>query len=558
MTPGSSQPWTTSVWQCAAIFVAAFVVLGIGVESAGIASLYTDPVSGIRAQDESIYVNSALTMAAKGDWMTPKVLGRVFLYKPPLLLWLSGLSVKILGLSLFAVRLPSLLAGALGVLAVFLWCREFVARSHALAAAVLLLSNAVWHTLSRLCYTDVLLSACIAAAMCFLARDPQLTRRSSLWGFSLAAAAGVMTKNIAGLLSVFVLVIFLFLLRPGLRQAATAVFKVCLLVALFIAPWHLYQLLVHPQWFWMDYVKLEIFHFGLEPTPQPWAEIQPVFYLRRIFLTDPVLVVLAVAALPRFVAAIRRRSVSSLLLASWLAVMAGALVAFQARSFPYIVFLLPPLAILAAAYAPLGTRAYRVALVPALFLVFAVKAMAPEQLWGLAFGKAPTPPASAALRAYCELRRPNELVLVDTDDNFYSAVLPLPKVRYLWIDPQHIVERYAPHYPWLGITVTTTQFAELSMLRPVFLDHLRAWGLNSAEPLATAIVADSDDEALAAMRSAPYTDFYVPLRLAREAGPLVSLTHQARTASLDRVFLLARKPPPDPAPQPQWKIPASW
>jgi 4-amino-4-deoxy-L-arabinose transferase-like glycosyltransferase len=78
-------------------------------------------------------VSEAIGMTKDSDWMTPKVMGRPFLLKPPLLVWLSTLSLRLLGRSLFSIRLPALLLGAAGVATVFAW----VARARSMAAGVL-------------------------------------------------------------------------------------------------------------------------------------------------------------------------------------------------------------------------------------------------------------------------------------------------------------------------------------------------------------------------------------------------------------------------------------
>src|SRR5713101_4665281 len=107
-----------------AIFVAALAILGVRIEKNKVAAAFSDPISRIRAQDESIYANGSIAMALHGDWLTPKILGRVFLFKPPLQLWLSGLSLKLFGISLLALRLPMLTAGALASVLIYLWPAE--------------------------------------------------------------------------------------------------------------------------------------------------------------------------------------------------------------------------------------------------------------------------------------------------------------------------------------------------------------------------------------------------------------------------------------------------
>jgi hypothetical protein len=209
----------------------------------------------------------------------------------------------------------------------------------------------------------------------------------------------------------------------------------------------------------------------------------------------------------------------------------------------YVVFLIVPLCIAAACYGPWSSPRWQWWTIAALCIVFGVKTFAKDRLWNLTFGAGTPLPAASVLRAYSDLARPNALVLVYPDDEFYSAALPLRKVHYCFFDPNRITERYAPHYPHLGITVTAEQFAQLDRLTPQFHENLREWGLDSIAPLATAIEARSDADVLSIIRSRPLDDFYLPARLRQQVVPLVQSTHDISDASSERLLLLARHAP---------------
>ena len=61
------------------LFAFLLALLGLGVGRPGVAEAFSDPVTHIRAQDESEYANSALRMANGGGWLTPRFMGR---YQP--------------------------------------------------------------------------------------------------------------------------------------------------------------------------------------------------------------------------------------------------------------------------------------------------------------------------------------------------------------------------------------------------------------------------------------------------------------------------------------------
>src|SRR5438132_6561310 len=101
-----------------AAFLIAFAVIVWNVDSNSVGSSYLDPIAPLRTQDEAVHIHSAIRMARCGGWLTPVFMGRLFLFKPPLLIWLSAVSIRIFGLSLISARLPVLLSGAIGVAAV--------------------------------------------------------------------------------------------------------------------------------------------------------------------------------------------------------------------------------------------------------------------------------------------------------------------------------------------------------------------------------------------------------------------------------------------------------
>jgi hypothetical protein len=523
------------------VFVVSIAVLGAGIEAAGIASPFSDPVVRMRAQDESMYVNCALSMTADRDWLTPHFLNRPFLFKPPLLYWMSALSVKVFGSRLLAVRLPALLFGAIGCSIVFLWAAKTKDKTAGMFACILLLSNALWHTYSRLCYADAITSAASMVAMYCLVSDSTLRTWGSRLGFGVATAVAIMTKHVAGILPLAALLGYSLLAGKGKRPSGRGVAAVMATVGLLVLPWHIFQLVVHPKWFWMDYVQIQFFQIGMNPPPQFSAEPAIVFYLRRMLLTDPVLLVLAVAALPGLLRALReRKSPSLLVLASWIFVVGIALLSFSARNLPYIALMIPALAVACTLCAPKVVARHMAAATVALLAVMVVKAYRADYPWNLRFGSGSPLPAAAQMSWYCRQARTNELLLIDPDDEFYSATLPLARVRYVLIDPSDDVKRSAPHYAPLGITVTTDQFLELDRWLPIFLRRLREWGNDSAQPVATVIIARSEQDVVKIVEALPGTDFYLPSKLLPLMPGEAMSAHTVVTPSGERCFLLAK------------------
>ena len=519
-----------------AVFFVALCILALGTNQIPFTASYQDRVSHIRSQDEATYGHVTIQMLRSGDWLTPRLDGRLFLMKPPLFYWLSAASLELFGFSRLALRAPSVLAGALAAAFIFAWCRRTRDLYWGLCAAALLLSNSVWESISRLACLDVLVSFCILGAIYCLSRDPSLQSRSSLLGFGIFTGAAILSKSAAGLIPILVLAGFAAARKTSLRRVLYS----CAVIFAVAAPWHLYELAVHTRWFYTEYIQAQLLGFGVHP-PAGAAESQFWFYARRVFLTDPMLSLLFLIALPRLIGSIRRRDTPALLLLIWIVAVAFTLTAFRAQNFLYATLLIPPLCIVAALYLPLPSRAAPV-LLTVLVLIAAAKAFA-NAPWDLAFYRIQTPATQNDLRAYAASARPNELITVQPEDEFYTLLLPLPGVRYCWSDPSHFAERYAPHLARLGFVMNAARFVDLPRELPRYQAMLAEWGLGSVEAVPTAIMADSMDEIPSVIASKPESDFYIPAQLAqRYSFP----THQMQTASSDRAFLLARRPPSAP------------
>jgi len=472
----------------AAVFLAGLIILGWGAGRPGIATAYVDPVGHIQAQDEAVYGSTSFEMARGGAWLTPKFLGRYALYKPPLLYWLSAACVKIVGRSAWALRIPSIVAGAATIALVFAWL-EPVSITAGLVGAVLLMSSHLFFVLSRVGLMDSLLVFAITLALFVVSRDRQLDSAGSRWIFGVATGAAIMTKAVTGVFPVLILI--------GAGVSFVRLVQVCAIAAAVAAPWHLLQFYVHPRWFWAEYVLSEHLTWGLSAPEQSTLESPGGYYAKRLFALDPVLLIAAI------VAAWKTRP---RLLISWIAVVVVAVFAWQYRNASYLAPVYPALAILSAMAIP--AKYGRTALVVAAAILIAKIAL-PRQPFGIPFGAESANPSHAALRAYADLHRPNDLVIVEPDDQFYSADLGLAKVRYVWISKIASRPRLPLDFEYLGITVSAKTFLRLGELRPMFVQRLREWGLDSADPLATVILAETQEEVQSLMTANPQSDFFV-------------------------------------------------
>jgi len=288
--------------------------------------------------------------------------------------------------------------------------------------------------MAHLVDVNILVAAFIALAMTTVALDPQIERRSTWICSGVFTGAAILAKSAAGVLPLIALAVYWIVapsrLRPPLlRLAASA--GVAVMVA---APWHVYQLRAHPQWFWTEYVDMQLLGIGMHPETNGLLNQAQTFYAPRLWQLDPILSLYAAAGIAGAIWAVRSRDrLPELLALCWTAVTILALASFQAKYLTYIVMLLPPLCVLGGLVIP------RRAILPvALLLIFKTQPVTPPM------------EGTRAMRAYYDLQRDTELIAAETDDDLYSETLPF-HVRYAAVDTSHTLATGKPYYVSLGM-----------------------------------------------------------------------------------------------------------
>ena len=132
---------------------------------------------GLIGPDEPRYAAIARTMAASGDWITPRLLGRPWFEKPALLYWMEAVAFRAGLGSELAPRLPVAIM-AVAFLAFYWWIlrREFSCLAANFATAILG-TSAAWMVSSQIGTTDLPLAATYSAAM--LLALPWVRRRDA-------------------------------------------------------------------------------------------------------------------------------------------------------------------------------------------------------------------------------------------------------------------------------------------------------------------------------------------------------------------------------------------
>jgi len=238
---------------------------------------------GLVGPDEPRYAAIARAMAETHDWVTPRLWGTPWFEKPVLYYWAAGMAMRIFGVSEFAARLPSALAGLLAVVAVA-WT---ALRSYGIGAAwyslLMLPTSVAMIGFSRAAGPDMLFAGLLTAAMAVAVEMLQTERPGTLlriaFGFFLGAA--VLAKGPAAV----ILAGGATLLWAAISRQWLAPFRFLhpLVIAAFCAtalPWYALCALRNP-----DFLRVFIWQHNFERYTTPVFEHrQPVWFYGYILL----------------------------------------------------------------------------------------------------------------------------------------------------------------------------------------------------------------------------------------------------------------------------------
>jgi len=200
---------------------------------------------GLWEPDEGFYGQVASEMAAGGDWRIPRLHGQPFLDKPPLLYWLSAGSLRLLGPSEWALRLPNALVFAFTALAVAALGRRLAGEAVGNLAGVVQATALAPFLAANVLTPDTLLAGLVVAVYWGYVEAEAATaplRRDLAWlGAGVAAGLGILAKGPALLVFLPPLAVHLLIDRrlgrvlrtPGPWLAAAAALAIGL-------PWYLW------------------------------------------------------------------------------------------------------------------------------------------------------------------------------------------------------------------------------------------------------------------------------------------------------------------------------
>lgn len=213
--------------------------------------------------DEGRYTEIPREMAVTGDFVTPRLNGVKYFEKPPLVYWLSALTIREFGASEFTGRIWGGIFSVIGVLLTYATGRAIYGRSAGIWSAVILTTTLMYYILSQIILLDmavaVTMSGCLFAFILAM-REPRGKKRFGLFmAFYVFMALATLSKGLIGI-ALPGAVMFFWVLLLNRWRALWPFYPICgtLLLLAIAAPWHvlaakanhdfLYFYFVHEHW----------------------------------------------------------------------------------------------------------------------------------------------------------------------------------------------------------------------------------------------------------------------------------------------------------------------
>lgn len=237
---------------------------------------------GLLGPDEPRYAEIAAAMAARHDYVTPRLLGEGWFEKPVLYYWVAAAGFHAWGGDDADARRPNAILGLLLLLALALFLARVRGARAAALAAMLAASAAFLFGFARAAVTDMPLTAALSWTLMALFLWLRERRRAWLWLAAACLGLAVLAKGpVAVVLVAGVLVLLAWWQGHGewITRALSPV-----AIAIFFAvsaPWYVLVSLRNPQFpklfFWQQ--NIERFTTDRFAHPQPFWFFLPILFL---------------------------------------------------------------------------------------------------------------------------------------------------------------------------------------------------------------------------------------------------------------------------------------
>ena len=177
------------------------------------ASLFWSDSQSLIAHDEGLYARRAKLIYDSGDWLSPftsphhKTVGSY---------WAIAISLKLFGISDWAARLPSIVAGYIATLLFYLTALRYFKPLNSLVASISLISMPIYFQSLRTVGPDMVFIALIMAQIYFLISAKDSSRPSFCWKilcFGICVSLSFFVRSLAAIIPLVSLFPLLYVLQ---------------------------------------------------------------------------------------------------------------------------------------------------------------------------------------------------------------------------------------------------------------------------------------------------------------------------------------------------------
>lgn len=329
----------------------------------------------LASPDEGRYSEIPREMAQSGDWVTPRLNGLQYFYKPPMFYWMQAATIKAFGVDRMSLRFSNSLMAVLGIAITYLAAGSMYGRRAGLFSAAVLGTSLFYFAMGNIITLDMTVSVFMTGSLfsfilAWHTKKPK--KRGLLWiSFFVFCALAVMTKGLIGIvIPAGVIAIYLTLLNPlkslkKIRLSDLAWWGLGILIFSAIAvPWHVLATLANPafdtaegilsknpegQGFFWYYIINE--HFLRYLDAETSHRFQPFWYF---WVLAPLGFIPWIVMLPRAVfaeikngwKALKENNPQFIFYAVWILFVIMFFSISKSKLVPYILPIYPPLAVI--------------------------------------------------------------------------------------------------------------------------------------------------------------------------------------------------------------------
>ncbi|MFC1570713.1 ArnT family glycosyltransferase [Candidatus Omnitrophota bacterium] len=206
----------------------------------------------LNSWDEAFYAQVSREILEQNDWVNMHWTGKTWIDKPPLYMWFTALFYKLFGVTEFAARLFSAIAGMGLVIFTYLLGRRLFSRNVGIISALMLLGSYHFISFSKAGTMDITNAFFVCAAMYFFVMGEN-DRRNLILSF-LCFSLAFLTKSFGAMVIPMILGIYVIVGRKW-HLVFNRYFAIGATLALVIVgSWHLTVYMQYGDRFVQDYI----------------------------------------------------------------------------------------------------------------------------------------------------------------------------------------------------------------------------------------------------------------------------------------------------------------